>query len=71
MIMEWINLERKCYPNSYWDDTMCWWRKQSVIGSDEDMSLTPLTFENWKSGQPDNTANMENRVVMTGKYDYE
>lgn len=70
MIIELINLEQKCYPNYYWDDTMCWWRKKSVIGSDEDMSLTPLTFENWKSGQPDNTANMENRVVMTGKYDY-
>ena len=62
--------KKEGFLNYYWDDTMCWWRKKSVIGSDEDMSLTPLTFENWKSGQPDNTANMENRVVMTGKYDY-
>ena len=45
-------------------------KKKSVIGSDEDMSLRPLTYEYWMSGQPDNTANMENRVVMTGKYDY-
>ena len=71
MISELINLEQKCYPNSYWDDSMCWGRKKIVIGSDEDMSLTGLTFENWMSGQPDNTANMENKVVMTGKYDYQ
>ena len=49
---------------------MCSSRKKFVIGSDEDMSLTLLTFESWMDGQPDNTANMENKVVITSEYDY-
>lgn len=51
--------EHKCNDN-YYDDSMC---PGGVYSLDQDF-LRPLAFQYWGSGQPDNTANMENYAVI-------
>jgi len=53
---------------SYWRNNICS-GKTFIIDKGGEKSLVPVPFEWWRYRQPDNTANMEYNVVMTGEPD--